>query len=213
MRTPSALLDRLRCRECRPGEEECPDHEGIDEAFTIGREWAEVTALDLLTTGMVPAWPWPARRDLSALRAKDLGSGVTRWALVTAGECMTASAIVISPRESITTAAAVMRSSGARYLPVIEHRDPIGVPSARDVQLAATLRPDLEVRRVMTPDPSTFLWGTPVRHVTAHLAQTREECAVVLQDTDVVGVLTVADAVARVLDGLHAGATSFTRVP
>jgi len=117
---------------------------------------------------------------------------------LTVGEYMTGSPITVGPRVTMAEARQLMRDHGVRHLPVMQAGLLSGIVSARDLALVESL-PDVDPKNVaveeaMSEDVYAIALDTPLRIVTAEMAERKLGSAVVVQDGKVVGVFTVTDA-------------------
>jgi CBS domain-containing protein len=91
----------------------------------------------------------------------DDGRDRSKAAAVTAGEAMTAPAIVVRPREQVSQAARRMVERGVNRLPVVEDGRLVGIVTRADLVRAFT-RPDEEIRREIEQDVLLHtLWIRP----------------------------------------------------
>ena len=96
----------------------------------------------------------------------------------------------------------MMHKHKIRHLPVLSGGQLVGVLTDRDLHLVETLRdvdPDkVTVEDAMTPSPYSVTPHAALDEVAAEMAEHKYGCAVVIDNTHVVGVLTTVD-LARVL--------------
>lgn len=115
---------------------------------------------------------------------------------------MTTSPHTIGLDQPLSQAHAMMHKHNVRHLPVLSGGQLVGVLTDRDLHLVETLRdvdPDkVTVEDAMTPSPYSVTPHTPLDEVAAEMAEHKYGCAVVIDNTHVVGVLTTVD-LARVL--------------
>jgi acetoin utilization protein AcuB len=116
---------------------------------------------------------------------------------------MTSSPRTISPASSLATAHRLMRSSGIRHLPVLDHGKVVGIVSARDLLLLESLPNvspgEAHVYEAMVRDVFTVAPETPLGEVVETMIDRKLGSAVVVEGEHVVGVLTTIDA----LTALH----------
>ena len=115
---------------------------------------------------------------------------------------MTTSPHTIGLDQPLTQAHAMMHKHKIRHLPVLNGGQLVGVLTDRDLHLVETLRdvdPDkVTVEDAMTPSPYSVTPHAALDEVAAEMAEHKYGCAVVIDNTHVVGVLTTVD-LARVL--------------
>ena len=118
-----------------------------------------------------------------------------QWSVAT---FMTPQPITIGRRETLATAHRLMRDSGVRHLPVLEHGDLVGVVTQRDLYFLETIRGvDLDddvVEDAMTTDTYAVTPDTAVATVARQMARKRYGCAVVMERGRVAGIFTATDA-------------------
>jgi CBS domain-containing protein len=107
--------------------------------------------------------------------------------------------IAIGAFESVQSAAQLMRAQVIGILPVVERGRLVGVVTDRDLVvrcLALGARPwDTYVREVMTDDPATCRPEEPVAVAIERMIGARVRRLIVVEGTDVVGLLTTDDLV------------------
>jgi acetoin utilization protein AcuB len=116
---------------------------------------------------------------------------------------MTASPRTISPDAALAHAHQVMRGAGIRHLPVCEKGVVVGVISARDLLLLESL-PNVDpkearVYEAMIRDVFSVPPETPLGEVVETMVARKLGSAIVVDGSNVVGVLTTIDA----LQALH----------
>jgi len=115
---------------------------------------------------------------------------------------MTTSPHTIGLDQPLSQAHAMMHKHKIRHLPVLSGGQLVGVLTDRDLHLVETLRdvdPDkVTVEDAMTPSPYSVTPHAALDEVAAEMAEHKYGCAVVIDNTHVVGVLTTVD-LARVL--------------
>lgn len=80
-RLPTLVIQRLVCQSCERLGRECEAHEGVDEAFEIGRLWAEEEVLRSRALDVEPVGPWCGTREAAWRKLREAG-GFERAALV-----------------------------------------------------------------------------------------------------------------------------------
>ncbi len=110
--------------------------------------------------------------------------------------------------QSLRTALDMLHEHTIRHLPVCEGGQLCGILSDRDIEFA--LRVDqvppteLFVKDCYTPEPFTVPVGTPVAEAARKMAHDRIGCALVVENSRVLGIFTAVDAcrvLAEVLSG------------
>lgn len=117
---------------------------------------------------------------------------------VTVREYMTESPVTVGPQVTMAEAHEIMREHGVRHLPVMHGGKLIGMVTARDLALVESLADfdpkELSVDEAMSEDVYSVSPDTPLRMVTAEMAERKLGSAVVVQGEKVIGVFTVTDA-------------------
>lgn len=108
----------------------------------------------------------------------------------------------IGSDQTLARAHAVMRENTIRHLPVLDGGALVGLLSERDLHLIETLQ-DVEPAEVSVEEAmSTGVYAvtpeTPLDEVVATMAEKKFGCAVVMQNHQVIGIVTTVD-VCRVL--------------
>lgn len=109
---------------------------------------------------------------------------------------MTRDVVTVAPSDTVTHALELIRSHNIRHLPVMEGSRLSGVVTDRDLRMA--LGPDAEAARatvadVMSADAITTPPSTPVEDAAELLVEHRIGCLPVLDDGELVGILTESD--------------------
>lgn len=109
-------------------------------------------------------------------------------------EFMTRVIVTCSPDEPVAAAGARMKEKGVHHLPVIEDGVLVGIVSALDLlHIPADDRPTHPVSEVMTTGVETIDISTTVRDVLTRLAQVAFSAFPVVEDGELVGIVTTAD--------------------
>lgn len=130
---------------------------------------------------------------------------------------MTAPPITVGPSTLLLDAALTFRSSSIRHLPVLQEGKLVGLLTDRDIQRCAPSRliPVTEdvyngvfagntVERVMTREPRSVSPDLPLTDAIAQMQQARYGCLLVVDQAELVGILTrsdLVDAFQRLLTG------------
>ncbi len=133
---------------------------------------------------------------------------------------MTSPAKSISQDECLLDAALILRSTGFRHLPIVDGDRLVGIITDRDVQRFApsllskitqeeynAIFEDTPLAKVMTRNPLTVTPTTPLREAAAILHEKKLGCLPVVDNGQLVGILTVTDMLGVLLRFLtHAAA-------
>jgi acetoin utilization protein AcuB len=128
---------------------------------------------------------------------------------------MTRDVVTVEPTTPVSEAFEMIRSNNIRHLPVVEGSRLLGVVSDRDLRLA--LGPDgaepdgTTVADVMSADPITTSPSIPVETAAELLTTNRIGCLPVLEDDELVGILTESDLL-RAFVELMAGRERHSRL-
>lgn len=109
---------------------------------------------------------------------------------------MTREVVTVEPSMDLVAALDLIRSHGFRHLPVLEGGRLVGVITDRDLRVALDedgTPDDATVAELMTAPPITTTPGTPVEEAAQILADKAIGCLPVLDDGDLVGILTESD--------------------
>jgi CBS domain-containing protein len=133
-----------------------------------GRVLGVVSEADLLYKAEYAGQPQPAARLWDRKRVR---TARTKAGAATAIDLMTAPAVVIGPRDKVTTAAKLMDAEKVKRLPVVDERgNLVGIVSRGDV-LRLFLRTDEDIRREVRDEVLLrTLWIDP-DHITVEVAQ------------------------------------------
>ncbi|MFP4623830.1 MAG: CBS and ACT domain-containing protein [Gemmatimonadota bacterium] len=128
---------------------------------------------------------------------------------------MTAEVVTVSPRTTVAAALEEIRSNHIRHLPVLDGGRLVGIVTDRDLRLA--LDPgggggtETQVDDVMTGSPIVADPDMPVESAAALLAEHRIGCLPVVEDGELVGILTESDLLRAFVD-LMVGREPHTRI-
>lgn len=119
-------------------------------------------------------------------------------AIPTVQKYMTTVPFSIGPDQPLMRAHTMMREHNIRHLPVLHGGQLVGILTDRDLHLIETLK-DVDPAKVMVEDamsqmPYSVEPDSPLDHVAAEMAEHKYGCAVVVQNSKVVGVFTTVDA-------------------
>jgi CBS domain-containing protein len=111
---------------------------------------------------------------------------------------MTRSPHAIGHDQSLKLAHERMHHFGIRHLPVLDGGVLVGVLSERDIALIGAISPHqvetTTVEEAMSTEPYAVAPNTDAEVVTAHMAEHKHGCAVVMEGHKVAGVFTTTDA-------------------
>lgn len=127
---------------------------------------------------------------------------------------MTPDVVTASPDTPVTEALELLRTHDIRHLPVMDGPRLIGVATDRDLRIAlgpGGTAADTTLADVMTPSPITVDPETPVESAAAILAEHRLGCLPVMEDGDLIGILTESDLLRAFVD-LMVGRDPHTRI-
>ncbi len=117
---------------------------------------------------------------------------------------MTESPHAIGHDQTLKLAHDRMQQYDIRHLPVLDGGVLVGVISERDIALSGAVskaEQELSVEEVMSAEAYSVAPADDLLSVTAHMAQHKHGCAVVMSHNKVVGVFTTTDAL-QLLSGL-----------
>jgi acetoin utilization protein AcuB len=117
---------------------------------------------------------------------------------LTVGDRMTPTPNLIEAEQTLNAAHALMHTHGIRHLPVVNREGLVGILSIGDLHYAETLRSvdraETRVEDVMSTDIYAVPPGTALRDVANAMAARKIGCAVVVEESRVVGMFTTVDA-------------------
>jgi acetoin utilization protein AcuB len=99
----------------------------------------------------------------------------------------------------VRAASALMAELRVHHLPVVQGGELIGVVSARDLDIAATMRsanfPRMAVAEVLVGDPTIADAAEPLTKVVARMTDSADDCCVITRENVVIGIVTHDDVV------------------
>jgi acetoin utilization protein AcuB len=111
---------------------------------------------------------------------------------------MTTTPRSIGGDETIATASKLLKDHEIRHLPVLEGERLLGVLTDRDIKFVEGFRDvdttTMTVAEAMVEEPYAVGPDTPLDEVTNTMAEQKYGCALVVQNTRVVGIFTTVDA-------------------
>ena len=118
---------------------------------------------------------------------------------------MTTTPHTINPQMTAEKAYDMMKEHGFRHIPVQDGGKLVGVITDRDIKLASTFESvsELTVEDVMTPDPYTVSPDASLEDVATEMAEHKYGCAIVVQNSKVVGLFTVTDGMRALAETLN----------
>lgn len=121
-------------------------------------------------------------------------------------DVMTSPVITVDPSAALLDAALLLRGNNIRHLPVMQNGRLVGLLSDRDIQRSAPSRllditedryneifASTTVESIMVRDPETVLPETPLRDALEVMLQSRFGCLPVMENGELVGILTRGD--------------------
>lgn len=115
---------------------------------------------------------------------------------------MTRDVVTVAPATPVSRALDLIRTHNIRHLPVVDGSRLVGIVTDRDLRLA--LDPDVgdavRVEDVMSGSPVTVAPDTPVESAAALLADYRIGCLPVVEDGQIVGILTESNLLRAFVD-------------
>jgi len=125
----------------------------------------------------------------------------------TIADYMTKSPHSVGLDQPLSKAHALMREYHIRHLPVLSGGRLVGILSDRDLAFVETLRDvdpaKVSVEEAMTPMPYSVVQSTPLAKVAREMADHRWGCAVVMEESHVIGVFTTTDALRALADAIE----------
>lgn len=105
----------------------------------------------------------------------------------------------VSAGADVRLASELMAELSVRHLPVVDRGELIGVVSARDLDVVATIRSldkaPMTVSEVLVGDATLADVGDPITTVIARMTESASDCCVVERDGRIVGIVTHEDIV------------------
>lgn len=117
---------------------------------------------------------------------------------------MTREVVTVPPGATVAEALDEMRTHGIRHLPVVDDGRLVGVVTDRDLRLA--LEPDgsapqsATVEDTMTSSPIVVASELPIESAAALLSENRIGCLPVVDEGEIVGILTRSDLLRSLVD-------------
>lgn len=127
---------------------------------------------------------------------------------------MTREVVTVTPTATVADALELIRNHNIRHLPVLDAGRVVGVATDRDLRLAlepGSTPADATVQDIMTTSPVAVSPDTPIESAAALLSEHRIGCLPVLEDDELVGILTRSDLL-RAFVELMVGREPHTRV-
>jgi acetoin utilization protein AcuB len=129
-------------------------------------------------------------------------------------DSMTREVIALSPGTTAAQALALCREERIRHLPILEDGRLVGIASDRDLRSAAPALGDpgraealqnLQISDIMTRDVVTARPDDPIEEAANRMREKRIGCLPVVEDGDLVGILTSSDVMEALvqLTGAH----------
>jgi acetoin utilization protein AcuB len=112
--------------------------------------------------------------------------------------------VTIGSNAGIKDALMVMKKHSVRHLPVVDNGSFVGVVALGDLKQAiiASMIEQLKVSDVMIREPYTVSRDTPLEKAAQVLYEKRIGCLPVMEDDNIVGILTVNDILKAFIDML-----------
>jgi acetoin utilization protein AcuB len=116
----------------------------------------------------------------------------------TVAQYMTLSPLTVDAQATLNHAHRILRERGVRHLPVTHQGKLVGIVSARDLAMLETF-PDIDrdvytVEHAMRRGVYTVPPTSAVRDVALAMSRKKLGCAVVIRDSNVLGIFTTVDA-------------------
>lgn len=135
--------------------------------------------------------------------------------MITVKDIMTANPVTVHPETSLEYANTTMRNVNCRQLPVVENDQLVGIITERDIRLAVTApTEDLDIAHhrelnhfavgeFMTVNPKTVALSVAVADAAEMLRRLKVGALPVVDDVQLVGIVTVSDCLACLSDQLE----------
>ena len=126
-------------------------------------------------------------------------------------EIMHLNPLTIKPNTTLCDAYQLMQDKGIRHLPVMENEKLVGIVTDRDLRLATSrlakrpFDPTAEVKEIMNHPVETTNPSDPVEIATQLMRELKIGCLPVIEDLQLVGIVTSADILDAMLllTGVH----------
>ena len=102
--------------------------------------------------------------------------------------------------DTLATVRTIMQAEGFKHLPVVETKRVLGVITDRDVRQHAAHLDEIVVETAMTADPVTVSPDTSIEEAASVMLVKRIGCLPVVQNGDLVGIITATDLLRALLD-------------
>jgi len=121
-------------------------------------------------------------------------------------DCMTANPTEIGVETTLDVAADMCRANGIRHLPVVEAGQLLGILSDRDLRRARGVgrRGDMPVDEILEASPITIERETTLEEAARTMLERKISALPVLDEEELVGILTLTDLLDHYLDGFVA---------
>ena len=102
--------------------------------------------------------------------------------------------------DTLATVRTIMQAEGFKHLLVVETKRVLGVITDRDVRQHAAHLDEIVVETAMTADPVTVSPDTSIEEAASVMLVKRIGCLPVVQNGDLVGIITATDLLRALLD-------------
>jgi acetoin utilization protein AcuB len=116
------------------------------------------------------------------------------------GDVMTASPVAVGLKDELVMAQEIMRGKNIRHLPVVDGGKPVGVISAREIDLALIASSNTEhvakllIEDIYVQNPYMVELDTNLSEVVSYMAEHSIGSVVVTRDGELDGIFTATDA-------------------